>query len=281
MPEHTDQPPRLRTDEPLLWLSGAGHETHGGSYYYFDARKRSDSPQVTIQLTLAGAGFHEDRRGHTVLPAGWAFLQAIPGPFEYGYHEACVRPYELVFVAIQGAVARRWYGRIVQRFGNVLNVGHVGPVAAIMLAIAHAHESNTLPDRYLTSSRLYQLIMLIFSELSARRVRTSPVAARALEIIDRRAAEREFNVIALAGELECSREYLSRVFRQSVGVSPSDFLVQHRVRRVAGELRSSRDKLDVIARRCGFSGANYLCRAFREQTGVTPARFRASPWMSV
>lgn len=150
-----------------------------------------------------------------------------------------------------------------------------------MLSIAHAREAGTLPDRYILSGQLYQLIMTIYSTLRSSRVNTSPRVSRAVELITQRAAEHGFDVEKLAAELDCSREYLSRQFRSVMGVSPGEYLMQHRIRLVARLLRQKNDKLDAIARQCGFSGANYLCRAFRKQVGVTPAQFRARPWMVV
>jgi AraC-like DNA-binding protein len=270
-----------RTDEPLLWLHGAGHETRGDASYYYDASRRTDPPHVTLQLTLAGEGFYADARGGRVLlPAGRAWIDIIPGRFEYGYHPSA-RAYEHVFLSLGGPVAMRWCGRIARDFGHVLNFGPRSAVEAQMLTLAHAREAAALPDRYLLSGQLYQLIMTIYSTLRGSRVNTSPRVARAMDLIAAHAHEHDFNIDALAARLRCSREHLSRQFRTAAGVSPSDCLMQHRIRLAARLMRETDDKLESIARRCGLSGANYLCRVFRAQTGVTPARFRARPWMVV
>lgn len=271
---------RVRTTEPLLWLRGAGHETRGSTAYYFDCRKRPDSPQVTLQLTLNGEGFYQNRRGRHVLSPGRAFFDVIPGPFDYGYNPGSPRPYELVFVSLAGPVAMRWHRRIVRQFGNVLDFGRLSPVAAQMLSVAHAREAGTLPDRYLLSARLYELLMTIHSVLKRSRVETAPRLGRALELLSERAADRSFTVETMARRLGISREHLARQFRASAGLSPSDYLTQHRLRLAAQQLRSTDDKLEAVARRCGFSGANYLCRVFRRHVGVTPAQFRTRPWMT-
>jgi len=208
-----------------------------------------------------------------------AYFDRIPGPFEYGFLPGARRPYEHVFVSLAGPVARRWHGRVVRQFGNVLNFGRQSPVAALMLAIAHSAESGTLPDRYLLSGQLYQLLMTVFSTLRVSRLNTTPRATRAVELITTHAREALFNIEALAERLDCSREYLTRQFTSAVGVSPSDYLTQHRVRLAATELRTTSDKLDAVARRCGFSGANYFCRVFKQRTGATPAEFRKRVWL--
>lgn len=270
-----------RTAEPLLWLHGAGREVRGDASYYHDARVRGGGRHVNLQLTLAGAGFYENARGgRAILTAGQAWLDVIPGPFEYGYAPS-PRPYEHVFVSLGGPVAERWCARLVRDFGHVLDFGPRSAVEAQMLTIAHAREADTLPDRYLLSGQLYQLIMTIYSALRGSRLSTSPRIARAMLLIASHAPERRFNIDALAERMQCSREHLSRQFRATAGVTPSDYLMQHRICLAARLLRETDDKLDTIAHRCGLSGANYLCRLFRKRTGLTPAQFRARPWAVV
>lgn len=270
---------RLRTDEPLLWLDGAGHETRGDRSYFHDSRQRPDSPHVVLQLTLAGEGFFADARGRTLLPAGKAWLGVIPGDFDYGY-SASPRAYELVFVSLRGEASFQWSRRIVEQFGNVLDVGRHGETAAHMLAIAHGLENRSLPDRYLMSARLYELLMTLLSALNRSRVNTVPRIAEALGLVHARAADRSFGVAALAAALDVSREHLTRQFRAAMGVSPSDYLMQHRLRLAVRTMRSGSDKLESIARRSGFSGANYFCRVFRLHMGLTPAEYRSRPWMA-
>jgi AraC-like DNA-binding protein len=272
--------PWLRTDEPLLWMGGAGQETRSASSYYFDASTRDDRPHVVLQYTLRGQGFYHRDGRRSILPPGWMWVDAIPGDFEYGYHPASPLPYELVFVSLIGPDAMAWHRRLTESFGHVLNVGLDSTVGSQLLAIAHARDSGRMPDRYVQSGMLYQVLMTIFSTLNRTRLTTSPRVMQAMQLISQYAADPDFGVNALADRMECSREHLARLFQSATGVSPSDYLLQHRLRRVAQELRSGDQKLETIARRCGFSSANYLVRAFRQRVGTTPARFRRMPWLS-
>ena len=84
----------------------------------------------------------------------------------------------------------------------------------------------------------------------------------------------------IARELDCSREHLTRQFKVATGVSPSDYLLQHRLRIAARELRHERRQAGTDrATCCGFSGANYFCRAFHRYQGLTPRQFRSQPWV--
>jgi AraC-like DNA-binding protein len=270
----------IKTAEPLLWLNGAHAETrYSLQEYFFDCRQRRDSDHAVLQLTLAGAAFYERGGKRTVLTRGMAFIDMIPGNFRYGFAEEGKQPYEQVFISMKGRVVERWVRRIVRSFGNVLNFGPTNSIEPLMLAIAHQHEEKTQRDRYLISAQLYQLFMTVLSVLTQTRLATAPVVAQALEVLDRRGRDPAFNIESWAQELDCSREHLARQFRAGTGVSPLDYLTQHRLRLAARDMRESADKLDLIASRSGFSGANYLCRVFRKQYGITPDQFRQQDWL--
>ena len=276
-------PPRRRdipfgqTPEPLLLLAGSGHQVVGRDYFY-DARLRTDVPHITLQLTLAGTGFFTRQGTRQLLPPGKAFIEQIPSAFEYGYATESSGPYDLLFISMAGTPARRWMQRIHRRFGRVLDLSPVGGTANLMRAMMDTPASL---DRYTQSALLYALLMQIFSELTGSQMRLDPRVSRAIEIIDARAGDPRFGVAELAAEVECSREHLTRQFRLATGQSPQAYLIERRLKLAATALRQGPEKIDVIARRCGFSGANYLIRAFQRRWRITPARYRETPSLTV
>ena len=268
-----------RSDEPLIWFGGAGHEVRHNANYFFDAGKRVDVPHITLQLTLAGIG-HVTRGGERhLLPAGKAFIEQIPGPFQYGYAEESNRPYELLFVSMAGPVATRWMRRIHRRFGRIIDINPAGATADLMRALADRGPASL--DRYALSALLYAVVMQVFSELTRSRLTIDERVRRAIELIDTQAKDPHFTIAGLATAVECSREHLTRKFRIATGQSPQAYLIERRLKLAAHALRQSPEKIDSIARRCGFSGANYLCRAFQRRWRITPAHYRQTPSLTV
>jgi len=268
--------PWVRTDERLLWLSGTGHEIIApAARFFWDCTKRTDD-HFGLQLTLAGMGYYE-RDGKTVLlRPGMAWADHIPGDFRYGLPPGTKGPYEFVWVDMVGTLAQYWWEHIARAFGRTITVDTDGPVASLMLDLAQQHHQGLLHDRYLISGRLYDLLMALISVLNHSRLATSTRVSRALDLIHQHAAEPDYGVEALASELRCSREHLTRQFKAAVGVCPSEYLSQQRLQLVRRELRQTDDKLDRVAQRCGFSNANYFCRVFRQHTGMTPGHFRTA-----
>ncbi len=275
--------PNESDSDMLLWLAGAGHELRPDAGYFYNARERRDPPHITIQLTLAGAGFHQDQRNgrRSLLSPGRAFVEFIPGPFSYGFAPESRGPYELVFVSLAGPEAERWGRKLAGQFGPVIDLGTSTTLPEMMLGIVSARALRKLDDPYQTSATLYQLLMQILGTLAERRIAQDPLAVRAIDIMRTQATDPDFSIERLASIFDISREHLARRFRETTGKSPSEFLLRHRLQLAATLLHQSEHKLHAIARACGFSGANYFVRVFKAHTGITPGAFRERPWMTL
>ena len=81
---------------------------------------------------------------------------------------------------------------------------------------------------------------------------------------------------AMAGVCGLSTEYFVRLFKNSVGVSPYQYVIGLRVDRAKHLLCEQTQSLSEIALQCGFSHQEHMTRMFRRLTGQTPGRYRRS-----
>ena len=79
----------------------------------------------------------------------------------------------------------------------------------------------------------------------------------------------------MADLVHLSRYHFSRLFKASVGVTPSQYLLQARLEEAKRLLLQTTAKISVVAARTGFADQAYLTRRFKARFGLTPARFRA------
>ena len=81
---------------------------------------------------------------------------------------------------------------------------------------------------------------------------------------------------AMARICGLSTEYFVRLFKNSVGVSPYQYVIGLRVERAKNLLQEQAQSLSEIALQCGFSHQEHMTRMFRRLTGQTPGRYRRS-----
>lgn len=83
----------------------------------------------------------------------------------------------------------------------------------------------------------------------------------------------ELSLNAIADDLGMSRYYFCRQFKQSVGLSPHQYVIQQRVERAKQLLKQGGMSLSEVAITCGFTHQSHLHRHFKRLTGVTPRTF--------
>ncbi|ANI82911.1 helix-turn-helix domain-containing protein [Kosakonia oryzae] len=80
----------------------------------------------------------------------------------------------------------------------------------------------------------------------------------------------------LAAQVALSEYHFARMFRQSMGVAPHQFVMQRRMVRANDLLLNSTLPLTDIALACGFSSASHFSNRFKAAKGLTPSQLRAA-----
>lgn len=78
----------------------------------------------------------------------------------------------------------------------------------------------------------------------------------------------------LAELLGISESHLSRRFKQAIGMTPYQYLLQQRIERAKQLLKAGDCSIMDIALMCGFNSHSHLSKQFRQLTGITPKDYR-------
>ncbi len=71
-----------------------------------------------------------------------------------------------------------------------------------------------------------------------------------------------------------SQYYFCRLFKQSTGISPYQYLMQQRIERGQQLLRRTDWTVTAIAMDCGFNNQSHFAKYFRHYVGTSPKQFR-------
>ena len=86
--------------------------------------------------------------------------------------------------------------------------------------------------------------------------------------------EEELSTDEMAESAELSTAHFSKMFRQSTGESPHQFVLGQRVERAKEMLSTTRMRILDVAIASGFKTQQHFARVFRRLCGVSPAEYR-------
>lgn len=86
--------------------------------------------------------------------------------------------------------------------------------------------------------------------------------------------DQDLTLEAIAQEAGYSRAHFLRMFRESTGTTPHQYVMQRRIAHAEALLSANEIGVAEVAVACGFSSQAHLTLAFKKQTGVTPAEYR-------
>lgn len=84
----------------------------------------------------------------------------------------------------------------------------------------------------------------------------------------------DISVADIADSCKIHRNYLGRIFREHLGVSPQEFLITYRMRKAVQLLRTTRLSIKDIGNAVGYPNQLHFSRAFKNVYGTSPKQWR-------
>jgi AraC family transcriptional regulator len=147
----------------------------------------------------------------------------------------------------------------------------------IGLGFKRAIESNELYGRLYVDLLTTTLSVHLLRQYSGRKIVLKEYAnglskyklRQIIDYIDSRMAD-NLSLIELASIVGISQYYFSRLFKQSTGLTPHQYIIQRRVERAKQLLRRGDRNIADVAHAVGFSDQSHLTYHFKRILGITP-----------
>jgi AraC-like DNA-binding protein len=163
----------------------------------------------------------------------------------------------------------------IQPVTHVLNVGGFVPALERLCQAYRAYG----PTGWLMRIRLAEVLILLAEEASF-----SAVALPSDSGLARRIRQVMYHISIHYGEpltvdglgelAGMSGGYFATCFRDTVGISPIEYVIQTRLRQAKEMLEDTDTTIRRISERCGFASPKYFARLFHRREGLTPSAFR-------
>jgi AraC family transcriptional regulator len=101
-----------------------------------------------------------------------------------------------------------------------------------------------------------------------------PARLRTIKELVHAKIEDELTLIEMAQSVELSPAHFSRMFRESTGETPHQFVLRNRIERAKEMLRAPGARVLDVAVACGFKTQQHFARVFRHVCGTSPTEYR-------
>lgn len=137
----------------------------------------------------------------------------------------------------------------------------------------YLHNLTLLGTREQTWSWLTRTTRSIVSFMQEqRRTASNGVIQDILAIVERE-IDQDLTLHTVADRLYISPSYLSRLFKQSMGVAFSAYVLERKMERAKAVLQEGLKVYDA-ARQCGYRDVSYFTKVFRKYWGVNPGEYK-------
>ena len=86
--------------------------------------------------------------------------------------------------------------------------------------------------------------------------------------------QRDLSIEEIADASGLNRSYFSRLFKETFGQSPQQFLIQYRLTKAAELLKNTQISVAEVGRSVGYDNQLHFSRAFKSVFGVPPSEYR-------
>lgn len=260
-------PSAVQLDQPFV-CTEAG--TLYGREHFLTERQGKDS--YLLFYTFGGAGF-VSQGGHTAtVRHGQALLMDCRTPQAYGTSSQTDHWHHL-WAHVEGMGV----DAAAKRLGLPALRPHSVPRTRIVPhfdTIFERLETESIENNELVGIAVHALLSeLLISKARQEVPQDNPVTV-AQSFVASHYAER-IGIEDIARAANVSASYLTRLFRQTVGTSPHDYVVRFRITQAKQLLAETDLPVSDIASKSGFSSTSNFSYRFSAVTGISPRSYRA------
>ncbi|MBU9738443.1 helix-turn-helix domain-containing protein [Diplocloster agilis] len=198
----------------------------------------------------------------------------------YQHHEYFTkRDVRFRFIHFDGNASGDFYREILHSGGTILRPADIGPYdEAFCRLVCHYRKEKLLTECEI-SLLLHTLLALPFqmSGAAADAGQDRQMIQQILDYIKDHYME-DLDVAALAGTVNLSIYYFSRMFKKETGYSPYEYLMHYRLDRAKRLLKNSAMTIREVGFTTGFKSESNFVACFHKNEGMSPGKFRKLPF---
>lgn len=228
-----------------------------------------------LHYILSGKGsFKIDGKTH-FLTKNDCFI--LPRGIPVKYYADTDEPWEYIWIGLSGTQLESYLGRSTLMNSFTLHLQEKSKFAEQFIYLVKFYEKiEVLQDDLLLLSETYKLLYLLTSEYPQKEQRMSPrqeIFMQACQYIESH-YDTKISIESLAQLLGINRTYLHRIFKDLIGISPQNFILNLRMQKSCQLLENSDYSISEIAYSVGYDDPFNFSKAFHKHQKISPSEYR-------
>ena len=230
-------------------------------------------PNYILHYVMEGKGIYQVGETKYQLKGGQAFLIE---PESLTFYQADKKdPWSYLWVGFGGTEAQRFVKDLGLNSRQLTCECGEELKEIVFEMLQHTH--STAENLYYLQGKLYQFFSVLARGIEIRQyaddTKESIHVQEAIAYIKNYYSQK-ITVEDIANHLALNRSYLYTIFKNSLGISPKDFLTEFRISRGKEQLTLTDLSVEEIAVSCGYRNSLAFGKVFKQKVGITPTKYR-------
>lgn len=264
----------LQNDSVDLYLSTCGVQNCAPGHWYGPGKR----DEYLIHFICEGKGIYR-AGGQTYHLKKGDFFVIFPGT-EIFYEADHKEPWDYIWVGFQGIKSETYlkYAGLDSSHltGQYLNSSFVLSCVQQMILARSISTYNELKR----TSALLQILAALMEEYSSTNQEDGEkdyaqklYIDKALAYIDDHISQ-NIKINDIASFIGIDRSYLTNIFKQTLSLSPQEYLMHYRINQACIMLKNPELKISSIAKAVGYDDPLSFSKMFKKCKGISPSEFR-------
>lgn len=232
-------------------------------------------PNYIIHCVLDGKGIFEIGDKHYDIQKGQGFLIEPETLIHYKADEK--EPWTYMWIGFSGARAGKYLSDIGLSSNNpVFQCEKIEELKKIILQMFQ-YQNLSVANQYHLQGLLYEFLAILADGMKMDDLENDNddnTYVRAAVNFIRNNYYRGITVAEIAEHVSVNRSYLYKLFEQTFGMSPKEFLTRFQISRAKELLTWSDITIESVAWSCGYKDALAFSKVFKKMMGVSPTTYR-------
>ncbi|MDR6553748.1 helix-turn-helix domain-containing protein [Paenibacillus qinlingensis] len=123
-------------------------------------------------------------------------------------------------------------------------------------------------------ARLMEMCTQIIAHNREKRLKLNDMTLQLATEFMEKNYNNNITIETVAGHVQRSTSFLSRIFKETTGTTINDHLIHLRIKRACELLKQPKYSLEDICREIGYANVSYFSKLFKSRMGSTPGQYR-------